>query len=93
MDKNAKMEQLIREANEKGAFTGTWLYAEHGKIVSKGAVGFCDAENKLPMREDCLFDLASISKQFTAAGIMLLRRRGLLRLDDEITKYFPLIYP
>ena len=91
MDKNAKMEQLIREANEKGAFTGTWLYAEHGKIVSKGAVGFCDAENKLPMREDCLFDLASISKQFTAAGIMLLRRRGLLRLDDEITKYFPII--
>lgn len=89
MDKKANMERLIREACEKGAFTGTWLYAEHGEIVSKGAVGFRDAENSLPMREDCVFDLASISKQFTAAGIMLLRRRGLLRLEDEITKFFP----
>ena len=57
--------------------------------MSKGAVGFSDLEDKVPLREDCLFDLASVSKQFTAAAVMLLRRRGLLSLEDEITKFFP----
>lgn len=89
MDKRSIMVDYIREAYEKGAFTGTWLYAEKGEIVSKGAVGFRDPENTQPMREDSVFDIASISKQFTAAGIMLLRRRGLLSLDDEIKKFFP----
>ncbi len=82
------MDALVRDAFEKGAFNGTWLYAEHGEIVSKGAVGFRDIEDKEPLREDCVFDLASVSKQFTAAAVMLLRRRGLLDLDDEVTRFF-----
>ncbi|MBP5609603.1 MAG: hypothetical protein J6X66_15225 [Lachnospiraceae bacterium] len=40
MDKKALMENLVQEAYEKKAFNGTWLYAEKGKIISKGAVGF-----------------------------------------------------
>jgi len=94
MDKKIMLENLFREAHEKGLFNGTWLYAEHGEIISKGAVGFRDAEDRLPMREDSIFDLASVSKQFTAAAIMLLVRKGLVGLEDEITKYFPgLPYP
>ena len=89
MDKKARMDELARNAFEKGGFNGTWLYAEHGEIVSKGAVGFSDLEDKVPLREDSLFDLASVSKQFTAAAVMVLRRRGLLSLEDEITKFFP----
>ena len=69
---------LLRDAHEKGGFTGAWLYAGHGGIISKGAVGFRDAENTLPIREDAIFDIASVSKQFMAAAIMLLRRRGAL---------------
>ena len=94
MDKKTAIENLAREAHEKGAFNGAWLYAEGGKIVSRGAYGFQDAEDRLPMRENSLFHVASISKQFTAAAILLLRRRGLLSLDDEITRFFPeLPYP
>ena len=52
MDKKAWMEKLAREAYEKGSFNGAWLYAENGRIVSKGAYGWRDAENRLPMRED-----------------------------------------
>ena len=89
MDKKTILDTLAQNAFEKGGFNGTWLYAEHGEIVSKGAVGFSDLEDKVPLREDCLFDLASVSKQFTAAAVMLLRRRGLLSLEDEITKFFP----
>ena len=88
------MENLAREAHEKGGFNGAWLYAEKGVIVSKGALGFRDPEDKQPVTEDTIFQLASVSKQFTAAAVMLMVRKGALSLEDEITKFFPEIpYP
>ena len=62
MDKNTTMESLARAAYEKGGFNGAWLYAEKGKIVSSGALGWVDAENSLPMREDSIFEMASVTK-------------------------------
>lgn len=94
MDKHNLMKELACALNEKDVFNGAWLYAEHGEIVSKGALGFRDPENTLPITEDTIFQLASVTKQFTAAAVMLTVRQGLLSLDDEITKYFPeLPYP
>ena len=46
MDKKTMIENLAREAHEKGGFTGTRLYAENGEIVSKGAIGVIDLEKK-----------------------------------------------
>ena len=89
MNKNELMQNMAREANERGSFTGAWLYAENGEIVSKGAVGFCDADDTKPITEDTIFQLASVSKQFTASAVMLMVRRGLLSLEDDITKFFP----
>ena len=89
MDTNMKMEKIAREAFEKGGFNGTWLYAENGEIVSKGAVGWRDPEGTKPLDEDTIFQLASVTKQFTAAAVMLAVRKGLLSLDDDITKFFP----
>ena len=89
MDKKALMENLARAAYEKGSFNGTWLYAENGEIVSKGAFGWVDAENKLPMQEDSIFEMASVTKMFTATAVMLLVREGKLNVDDEYVKYFP----
>ena len=89
MDKKSIIESLAREANIKGGFNGTWLYAENGEIVSKGAIGWRDPDNKLPMQEDTIFEMASITKMFTATAIMLLVREGKLSLDDELTKFFP----
>ena len=83
------MENLARAAYEKGSFNGTWLYAENGEIVSKGAFGWVDAENKLPMQEDSIFEMASVTKMFTATAVMLLVREGKLNVDDEYVKYFP----
>ena len=94
MDKHEKILDLARRAHEKDSFNGAWLYAENGEIVSKGAVGFRDPEDKEPLTEDSVFQLASVTKQFTAAAVMLAVRKGLLNLDDEIVKYFPQIpYP
>ena len=89
MDKKAKIETLFREARDKGGFNGAWLYAERGEIVSKGAYGWRDAENTLPVQEDTIFEMASVTKMFTATAVMLLVRAGKLRLDDELAGYFP----
>ena len=89
MDKNTMMEKLARESYEKGGFNGAWLYAEKGEIVSKGCMGFRDPQNTQPIAEDTIFQLASVSKQFTSTAVMLLKRQGLLRLEDRITRYFP----
>ncbi len=94
MDKNTMMQKLAREMKEKDGFNGAWLYAEQGEIVSKGALGFRDPEDTLPITEDSIFQLASVSKTFTSAAVMLLMRQGLLNPEDEITKFFPEIpYP
>ena len=89
MEKRTIMEALVEKAYEKGGFNGTWLYAENGGIVSKGAFGWRDAENTLPMEEDTIFEMASITKMFTASAVMILVREGKLSLDDEYTKIFP----
>ncbi len=89
MDKKSLMENMARASYEKGGFNGAWLYAENGEIVSKGAFGFRDPENTLPIGEDSIFQLASVTKQFTAAAVMLTVREGKLGLDDKIIKYFP----
>ena len=89
MDKHTMMENLARKLKEKDSFNGAWLYAEKGEIVSKGVLGFRDPEDTLPIAEDTIFQLASVTKQFTAAAVMLVRREGLLDFGDEITKFFP----
>ena len=88
-DKKTMIENLTLALKEKDGFNGAWLYAENGEIVSRGVLGFRDPEDRLPITEDTIFQMASISKTFTAAAVMLLMRQSLLRADDRITKYFP----
>lgn len=89
MDKKSLIEKLARDSRAKEGFTGAWLYAEKGEIISKGATGFCDADDTQPIRDDTIFQLASISKHFTATAVMLVVRKGLMSLDDHVTKFFP----
>ena len=89
MDKKTAIDSLAREAHEKGGFTGAWLYAENDRIITKGTLGFRDKDESIPITEDTVFQLASVSKQFTATAVMLLKRNGLLSLDDDINRFFP----
>lgn len=70
-------------------FNGNVLVAEKGRIIYKKSFGYSDFKNKTPLTGESVFNLASISKQFTAAAVMLLVERGLLGLDDSLSKYFP----
>ncbi|HEX8565150.1 MAG TPA: serine hydrolase domain-containing protein [Pyrinomonadaceae bacterium] len=70
-------------------FNGNILVAEKGQIIYKKSFGLADFKNKKPLTDDSVFNIASISKQFTAAAVMLAVERGLLSLDDSLAKYFP----
>src|SRR4030095_2792444 len=51
--------------------------------------GLADIETRIPITTKTTFDLASVSKQFTAMAIMMLAERGKLSYDDTLTKFFP----
>jgi CubicO group peptidase (beta-lactamase class C family) len=73
---------------EKVGFFGTVLVELNGeKVLSKG-YGFRDINQKLPNTPNTIFDIGSITKQFTAAAILKLEMQGKLNTDDRISKYF-----
>lgn len=59
------------------------------RIVLERAYGMADLEHDVPNRTDTIFEAGSVSKQFTAAAVLLLARDGKLSLDDPIRKYLP----
>jgi CubicO group peptidase (beta-lactamase class C family) len=58
-------------------------------IVYKRGYGMADLDHNIPISPISIFHVASISKQFTAAAIVLLAEEGKLSLDDEARKYIP----
>ena len=68
---------------------GCVMAVDHDKVVFELAEGLADVENKTPCTPETNFRIASVSKQFTAAAVMLLVDRGKLSLDDTLPKFFP----
>jgi CubicO group peptidase (beta-lactamase class C family) len=60
-----------------------------GKPVKQAAYGLADVENRAPARIDSVYELASVSKQFTAVLVLQLAEEGQLSLDDPVSKYVP----
>ena len=58
-----------------------------GKVRYKNVIGYADAEEKTPMREDNLFWIASMTKMFAGASIMMLVDEGKIKLDDSVTRH------
>jgi CubicO group peptidase (beta-lactamase class C family) len=62
---------------------------DRGRVVFSRGYGLADLDRRVAIAPDTVFDIASTSKQFTAASILLLAERGRLRLDDDVRKYLP----
>ena len=60
-----------------------------GRSVLEKAYGMADLEHNVPNKADTIFEAGSVSKQFTAAAVMLLASDGKLSLDDPVRKYVP----
>src|SRR5271168_1040234 len=70
-----KFEQYIRPYVETNNFSGSILISQRGKILFNKAYGFANLEFAVPNDVNTIFHIASISKTFTAAAILLLEQR------------------
>lgn len=63
-----------------------------GELVYSRAVGMADLEHNIRLTSGSVFDIASMSKQFTAMAVVLLHEDGRLSIDDPIQKYLPEVH-
>jgi len=87
-NKIQKIDSLFTFCNN-GKFNGNVLIAEKGEVIYKKSFGFSNDATKQKLNESSIFELASISKQFTATAIVMLKEKGKLSFDDNISKYLP----
>lgn len=65
------------------------IVARNGKVVHFASQGYSDAENKVPMRKDSLFRIASMTKPITSIALMMLWEEGKFQLSDPVEKFLP----
>jgi CubicO group peptidase (beta-lactamase class C family) len=70
-------------------FNGNVLVADKGQIIYQKSFGYADYDTKQLLNDNSVFELASVSKQFTAMCIMILKEKGKLDYSDNIRKYIP----
>lgn len=88
-DRIEKMDSFLNSAYANKKINGNFLIAEKGKIIYSKSFGYSNEVTKENLNENSVFELASVSKQFTAMAIMKLKEAGKLKLDDDITKFIP----
>ncbi|TDQ17105.1 CubicO group peptidase (beta-lactamase class C family) [Algoriphagus boseongensis] len=85
------LEAALIQAQKEG-FSGVVLVAEDGKIQFERAIGLRSFEKNIPLLTTDIFELASVSKQFTAMMVMISKEKGLLNFDDPVTNYLDIPY-
>ncbi len=83
------IDAYLRPFVEGKNFLGAVLVAQGDQILFSKAYGDASYSLSVPSRTETRFHIASISKPFTAAAILLLEQRGRLSLDDRVSKYVP----
>jgi CubicO group peptidase (beta-lactamase class C family) len=85
----ARMEQIVENYVKNRTFMGTVLVARGSEVVLNKGYGSANLEWDIPNTPTTKFRLGSITKQFTAAAILLLEERGRLSIDDPIATHMP----
>jgi len=83
------MEHAVQALVSQGHFMGAVLVAKNGKVLLDRGYGSANLELKVPDTPTTKFRLGSVTKQFTAASILLLQERGQLKVTDPVSKYLP----
>lgn len=82
-----RMDRVVQEYVDKKQFMGSVLVARGDQILFSKGYGEANLEWHIPNAPTTKFRLGSITKQFTAASILLLEERGKLKVDDPLKKY------
>ncbi len=85
-----RLTQLLQRDVDAGAIPGAvTLIARRGRLAHHEACGFADRDAQQPMRHDCIFRIASMTKPLTVTAALILMEGGDLLLGDPVARYLP----
>ena len=84
-----KIDELLRTYHALGRFNGSALVLSKGKIILQSGYGYQDVDAKILHNPQTIFQLGSVTKQFTAAIILKLAEQGKLKLTDKLSRFYP----
>lgn len=76
------------KSSETNGFSGVVLVSKKDEIILSKGYGWADRRNKIPNSSSTVFNIGSITKQFTASAILKLVEQGKVKTSDKISKYF-----
>ncbi|RZS93379.1 serine hydrolase domain-containing protein [Aquimarina brevivitae] len=82
-----RIENYLQKLEENG-FSGSVLVAKDGKIIHREGYGYANRKKNQKVTPNTVFDIGSITKQFTGAAILKLEMQGKLKVTDRLSKYF-----
>jgi CubicO group peptidase (beta-lactamase class C family) len=85
----ASLDSFMTAEVQVHQFNGNVLVAKAGKLIYQRSFGYSNYDTKTALDSNSIFELASVSKQFTAMGILQLKDQGKLSLSDTLRKFFP----
>jgi CubicO group peptidase (beta-lactamase class C family) len=88
-DRQARVDEIFKEFTVPGSPGCTVAVYQDGRTVLSRAYGMANLDHDVRLTPSSIFHVASVSKQFTAAAILLLVQDGKLTLDDDIRKHLP----
>ena len=88
-DKALQLDSLFSQLYNKQQFFGNVLIAEKGNIIYQKSFGKANHSTNADLNAESVFELASLSKQFTAMGIMILKKQGKINYEDSLRKFIP----
>jgi CubicO group peptidase (beta-lactamase class C family) len=87
--KEKKLDELLTAYTKINEFNGTVLVAQKGTVIINKGYGYKNAATEEPNTENTIFQIGSITKQFTSAVILKLVEQKKLKLTDKLSKFYP----
>ncbi|WP_267402503.1 MULTISPECIES: serine hydrolase [unclassified Chryseobacterium] len=82
-----EIDSVMTKSYERELFNGNILVAKNNKIIYQKSFGFTDETKQTALNNKSIFNIGSIAKEFNAVSIMILVERGLLNLNDKVSKF------
>lgn len=86
---NSKLQSWLENKMKTDNFNGIVRVSKKGKVICEAVNGTVSTKSNKKIKKNTMFAIASCSKQFTAAGIMILKQDGKLSVNDKLSKFFP----
>lgn len=83
----SRLEKFMDSCVTNLKFNGTVLVAKNEQVLLENGYGMADDDNHIPNTTQTVYEIGSITKQFTATAILMLKEKGLINIQDTIDKY------